>query len=227
MKNLPVESESDAASTQSPARGKQMRTNLLQKLRAPPLVHGWEFWHDRQGRKKPEDTAATVEGSYEDRLVKLHTIADVREFWEVFNNFDISTLPLRDSIHLFHKGVKPLWEDPRNVKGGAWTFRVPKDKAKAFWQEISLMAIGEVLQEAVASKRTTFIDDICGISLSVRFTSMLVSIWNRDADHKEGVDGILKTVLDQLPEDLVVKESSYFYKRHSDHSGFAPKGVEQ
>jgi hypothetical protein len=86
-------------------------------------------------------------------LIKLHTIGDVREFWEVFNNFDVTRLPLRDSVHLFHKGVKPVWEDPRNVRGGAWTFRVPKDKAKEFWSAIAMMAIGESLQEAVASKR--------------------------------------------------------------------------
>ena len=60
---------------------------------------------------------------------------------------------MRDSVHLFHKGVKPVWEDPRNEKGGCWTFRVPKDKVKEFWMELCMMAIGEKLQDAVASNR--------------------------------------------------------------------------
>jgi hypothetical protein len=162
------------AATASPARGKEMRTNLLTKLRAPPLVHQWEFWHDRQDRKPKPDSLTTPssastpssagsvfsptssaagEDNYEARLVKLHTIADVREFWELFNNFDVTRLPLRDSVHLFHKGVKPVWEDARNERGGAWTFRVPKDKAKDFWSAVAMMAIGETLQAAVASKR--------------------------------------------------------------------------
>ncbi len=133
-----------------------MRTNLLQKLRPPPLVHAWDFWHDRQERKKStSDQGPDQDTSYEDRLVKLATVTDVREFWEVFNNFDVNALPLRDSIHLFHKGVKPVWEDPRNARGGAWTFRVPKEKATEFWKEICMMAIGEQLQEAVKSKRTS------------------------------------------------------------------------
>ncbi|KAJ9665746.1 hypothetical protein H2201_004233 [Coniosporium apollinis] len=223
--SLPSLAEQDAADTQSPARGKAMRANLLQKLRPPPLVHAWDFWHDRQDRKKSgsEDQG---DSSYEDRLVKLATVTDVREFWEVLNNFDVTALPLRDSIHLFHKGVKPVWEDPRNVRGGAWTFRVPKEKAAEFWKEICMMAIGEQLQEAVKSKRTTFIDDICGISLSVRFTSMLVTIWNRDADHKAGIENILQTVLDRLPPDLVPKDSAYYYKRHSEHAGFKAPGAE-
>lgn len=156
VNNLPSPSEEAISATMSPARGKEMRANLLQKLRPPPLVHLWEFWHDRQDRKPISGTASSSEldsASYEDRLVKMTTVTDVREFWELFNNFDVMKLPLRDTVHLFHKGVKPLWEDPRNTRGGAWTFRVPKDKAKEFWKEICMMAIGEQLQEAVASKR--------------------------------------------------------------------------
>ena len=153
--SLPALSEEGAFATASPARGKEMRTNLLQKLRPPPLVHAWDFWHDRQDRNKKGSRSSSPPGesSYEDRLVKMTEITDVREFWEMFNNFDVTSLPLRDSIHLFHKGVKPVWEDPRNMKGGCWTFRVPKEKAKDFWKEVCMMAIGEKLQEAVASKR--------------------------------------------------------------------------
>lgn len=156
VNNLPSPSDEAISATISPARGKEMRANLLQKLRPPPLVHVWEFWHDRQDRKPSGGTAAAADSdtaSYEARLVKMTTVTDVREFWELFNNFDVMKLPLRDTVHLFHKGIKPLWEDPRNNRGGAWTFRVPKDKAKEFWKEICMMAIGEQLQEGVASKR--------------------------------------------------------------------------
>jgi hypothetical protein len=183
---LPDIDEGDLANALSPSRGREMRDNLLAKLRPPPLVHTWEFWHDRQDRKKPSNESTPVSASessglgtsshapqttatvapqaadsrtkdggdnYEARLVKLHTIGDVKSFWQMFNNFNVEALPLRDSIHLFHFGVKPVWEDPRNEKGGAWTFRVPKDKAKQFWQEICLLAIGEALQSAVESNR--------------------------------------------------------------------------
>ena len=127
-----------------------------------PLVHQWEFWHDRQDRKKSPEPGATTaapasaEDAYEDRLVKLLDISDVKHFWELHNNFDVrSMLKLRDSVHLFKKGVKPLWEDPRNVHGGAWTFRVPKEQAPEFWMHICLLAIGERLQEAVVDPGRT------------------------------------------------------------------------
>lgn len=203
----------------------------LQKNRAPPLVHSWEFWHDRQDRKNTQNLsnisdAANGKGkdgeqeTYEDRLEMLAHVDDVRKFWNVFNNFDIGRLQLRDSVHLFHKGVKPIWEDPRNTRGGAWTFRVPKHMAVDFWKEVCLMAIGEQLQTAVESERTTFRDDICGISLGVRFNSMLVQIWNRDGGHKDGIDGILGTVMENLSQELKPREGSYYYKRHNEHAGF-------
>jgi len=212
-----------------------MRANLLGKLRPPPLVHSWEFWHDRQDRKRERDGNVEKESApqdkpssedYEARLVKLASVTDVRDFWEVFNNFDIAKLEFRDSVHLFHKGVKPVWEDPRNQKGGAWTFRVSKEKAQEFWKAVALMAIGETLQQAVASDRIAFRDDICGISLSIRFTSYLVQIWNRDGNHDQGIQRIFDAVVSELSPDLQPKEGMYFYKKHSDHAGFrAPEGT--
>jgi len=231
-------SESDAASSAAPARGAEMRRNLLGKLRPPPLSYSWDFWHDRQDREPTPSAASTPSTAsqqtdspakettssdeYENRLRKLQSIQNVRDFWEVFNNFDISTLWLRDSIHLFHKGVKPVWEDPRNARGGSWTFRVPKAMAGQFWKEICMMAIGDRLQEAVASNRITFKDDICGVSLSVRTASYLIMIWNRDAEHEQGIQNILKTVIEGLTADLKPREGSYYYKRHSEHAGFKP-----
>lgn len=222
-------SAEEAAATSSPARGKEMRANLLNKLRAPPLVHAWDFWHDRQDRTNSSSSSSAPpptagKPNYEDRLKHLASITDVKTFWSVFNNFDVVSLPLRDSVHLFHRGVKPLWEDPRNERGGCWTFRVPKEKASAFWEHVCLLAIGEKLQAAVESDRVMFRDDICGVSLSVRFTSILISIWNRDAGHDEGVKKILETVLGSLKPELVPRENSYYYKPHNEHAAFGGGG---
>lgn len=69
-----------------------------------------------------------------------------------------------------------------------------------------------------------FNDDICGASYSIRFTSILITIWNRDAENTEGIQRILETVLEQIPEELVPKPSAYYYKKHSDHAGFSGSG---
>ncbi|KAK4963343.1 hypothetical protein LTR10_000971 [Elasticomyces elasticus] len=229
--SVPALSTEDAAATTSPARGAEMRNFLqarLQKNRAPPLVHSWDFYHDRQDRTKATNLSNVAndaqegEDNYASRLEHLAVIDDVRKFWNVFNNFDITRLALRDSIHLFHHNITPIWEDPRNTKGGAWTFRVPKHVAPAFWQEVCMLAIGEQLQNAVEDEsRKVFRDDICGVSLGVRFNSMLVQIWNRDGDHEIGIQNMLQVVLDNLSEELRPREGSYYYKKHSEHAGYA------
>lgn len=158
-------SDADAAATNSPARGRAMVAALSSRLRKMyPLVHSWEFWHDRSNREKPADqitatspaSTKSEDTTYEERLVKLLDITDVQHFWELYNNFPVEKmLRLRDSVHLFKKGVKPLWEDPRNLKGGAWTFRVPKELAPEFWKHLCLAAIGESLQAAVYDETKT------------------------------------------------------------------------
>jgi hypothetical protein len=74
----------------------------LQKNRAPPLVHSWDFYHDRQDRTRSTNLSNVGSGTgasdgasngdstdpYESRLEHLAVIDDVRKFWNVFNNFD-------------------------------------------------------------------------------------------------------------------------------------------
>ncbi|WPH02154.1 Hypothetical protein R9X50_00500900 [Acrodontium crateriforme] len=178
---LSIENESSDnlnETSPAPARGAEMRNFLqtrLQKNRVPPLVHAWDFYHDRQakpsipGTQDPNpSTPQQQQKAYTARLEHLASIPDVRAFWSVFNNFDLSALALRDSIHLFHRGVKPVWEDARNASGGRWTFRIPKAHAQQAWTELALLAIGEQLQTAIEDPaRLTFRDDICGIRMNI------------------------------------------------------------
>lgn len=63
-------------------------------------------------------------------------------------------------------------------------------------------------------------DQICGVGLSVRFNSHLISIWHRESSKKKSIDAILQCVLENLPPELTPKSENYFYKKHSDHAGF-------
>lgn len=63
-------------------------------------------------------------------------------------------------------------------------------------------------------------DQICGVGLSVRFNSHLISIWHRDGSKQKSIDGMLQCVLENLEPELQPKADNYFYKKHSDHAGF-------
>jgi hypothetical protein len=85
-----------------------------------------------------------------------------------------------------------------------------------------MLAIGEQLQAAVEEEGvTSFRDDICGVSLGVRYGSVLVQVWNRDGKHEAGVRRVLETVLGGLEGGLRPREGSFYYKRHCEHAGFA------
>lgn len=206
----------NGAPTASDASGKraELRMVMLKKLRPYPLRHEWVFWHERN---KPDAT----EDQWEDQLKQIAQISTVQSFWQVFNNTPFATLPLRDSLHLFKKNVKPVWEDARNKNGGAWTFRITKSNSNEVWKEILMMAIGESLQEVVEKG-----DDICGVSFSVRFNSHLIMVWNRDGNNQKSIDAILKRTLDSLPSELRPPPQNYYYKKHSTHKSFkGPDGA--
>lgn len=63
-------------------------------------------------------------------------------------------------------------------------------------------------------------DQLCGVGLSVRFNSHLISIWHRESSKQKSVDAILETVLEELPDELKPRPDNFFYKKHSDHAGF-------
>lgn len=168
--------------------------------------------------RQAKDQKKEDEANYQASLEQLGTqIESVQDFWRYNNNTPVDQIKMRESIYLFKSGFKPIWEDRRNVLGGSWTFRVPKSSGPDFWTRIQLMAIGEKLQEVLEEG-----DQICGVGLSVRFNSHLISIWHRDASKQKSIDNLLQAVLDDLPPELAPKSDNYFYKKHSDHPGFNP-----
>ncbi|KAH7384107.1 translation initiation factor eIF 4e-like domain-containing protein [Phaeosphaeria sp. MPI-PUGE-AT-0046c] len=219
--DLPQATPEEQSATASPARGTAMLNSIFKSVRVPEFRHKWMFWAEKGQQAAGKDKSAQPE-EYASRPKPLgDQIISVKEFYQHFNNIPVESLKLRDSIHLFHMGIKPVWEDPRNTRGGAWYFKIPKDIAAQFWHEMCLLAVGDGLQGAVETKRASFNDDICGISYSVRWNAVQIAVWNRDADNEAGKEKLLKTILEKLSEELQPKkEDSYWYKAHKEHKGF-------
>ena len=56
-------------------------------------------------------------------------------------------MKIGESVYVFRQGFLPVWEDRRNINGGALTYRVSKHLGPEFWTRIQLFAIGEELQD--------------------------------------------------------------------------------
>ncbi|KAF2011561.1 translation initiation factor eIF4e [Aaosphaeria arxii CBS 175.79] len=218
--DLPSASPQEASATASPARGTAMLNSIFKSVRVPEFRFRWQFWAEK-GQQAPA-TSSDQQASEDFASRPKHLgeqIISIKEFYQHFNNIPTDQLKMRDSIHLFHVGITPVWEDRRNLRGGAFYFRVKKELAAKFWHEICLLAVGDVLQSAVETKRDAFNDDICGISYSVRWNAVQIAVWNRDADNEAGREKLLAAIIEKLSDDIKPQDS-YWYKAHREHKGF-------
>ncbi|KUI57260.1 Eukaryotic translation initiation factor 4E type 2 [Cytospora mali] len=216
LSSLSQTSDPNSPNVNSPAEQRaDSKMGFLKAMRPLPTQHYWNVYFDRQ-QKEPKKTEDGQE--YTAELEQLGTqIESVQDFWRYNNNTPVDQIKMRESLYLFKAGFKPVWEDRRNILGGSWTFRVGKNIGPDFWTRVQLMAIGEQLQAALEEG-----DQICGVGLSVRFNSHLITIWHRDSSKQKSIDGLLQCVLNELPAELAPKPDNYFYKRHCDHPGFNP-----
>ncbi|GES59132.1 translation initiation factor eIF4E [Aspergillus terreus] len=205
-----ISEDTPETSQQTPTTRKTLHQNIFGKLRPLPFQYHWTVWYD-----KHSDTAA-----YDDRLYILHEdVADIATFYRVYNNYPWDKIRLRDSVHIFRKGVRPVWEDPQNRKGGCWRFRVPKSKAQAFFHEIAILCMANEFQAVLEKEH----DHVLGVSTSVRFNSHMISIWNKLGDNERSIKALEQTILDRLSPELRPAgpgANSYFYKRHEDNDGY-------
>ncbi|TVY49167.1 Eukaryotic translation initiation factor 4E type 3 [Lachnellula occidentalis] len=207
-------SASGPSDTGSPAEQRDdAKKNMLKAMRPLPTQHYWNVYFDGQQKEQQKSADGTYSAATLEQIGSQ--IESVQDFWRYNNNTPVDQIKMRESIYLFKQGFQPVWEDRRNINGGSWTFRVPKANGPDFWTRVQLMAVGEKLQGCLELG-----DQLCGVGLSVRFNSHLISIWHRDASKQKSIDDLLATVLEELPAELKPKPDNYFYKKHSDHAGF-------
>lgn len=136
---ITLEDESDDS---PPSTRKSLHQNIIGKLRPLPFQYRWAVWYEKHSE--------SIANSYDDRLYSLHDdVADIATFYRIYNNYPWDKIKLRDTVHIFRKGTKPVWEDPENLNGGCWTFRVPKSKSQSFFHEVAILAMANELQAAV------------------------------------------------------------------------------
>lgn len=100
----------------------------------------------------------------QDYSKSLHLIgrcATVEQWWGLYCRLvrPSALKPYRE-LHLFKNGIKAMWEDPNNAKGGKWVIRLRKNKIDRAWENVCMAMLGE--QFLVGP-------EICGVVLSTRF----------------------------------------------------------
>jgi translation initiation factor 4E len=109
---------------------------------------------------------------YEKSTVPLASISSVESFWAVYSHLKRpSLLPTVSDYHIFKKGIRPVWEDEANKRGGKWIVRFKKGVSDRYWEDLLLAMVGDQFAEAG--------DEVCGAVLSVRGGEDVLSVWTR------------------------------------------------
>lgn len=194
-----------------------------------PLEHSWTLWYDSKktvagkGGKDASPTAGAdkkppaASENWEENLVQVDSMNSVEQFWVTTNQIKKpSNLELGANYHFFKKGIKPMWEDPANTKGGKWVFSLQSKedlyRVDAIWEELLMAMIGEYLDEGSAG------DHVVGAVLSRKRNAFRVSLWTKDAEAKEANDILGPKAAEIMKVDP--KKVSLVYLAHG--AGYAP-----
>jgi translation initiation factor 4E len=110
---------------------------------------------------------------YEKSTIKLASISSVETFWTIYSHLKRpSQLPSISDYHIFKEGIRPVWEDEANKRGGKWIVRLKKGVADRYWEEILFAIVGDQFMEAG--------EEVCGAVLSVRSGEDVLNIWTKN-----------------------------------------------
>ncbi|KAK6032045.1 eukaryotic initiation factor 4E, partial [Ostertagia ostertagi] len=139
-----------------------------QEAPCSPHEHPLEFTYVYSFFLRPPGKFDPIE--YAQNVQQIAAVRSVEQFWSVYRHIkrpcDIGE---KVDVHFFKKGIKPVWEDEANIKGGKWILRLKKGLSSRIWENLLLAMAGE--QFLVG-------DEICGAVCSVRNQEDIVSLWN-------------------------------------------------
>ncbi|KAK3094739.1 hypothetical protein FSP39_005620 [Pinctada imbricata] len=165
-----------------------------------PLQFNYALWFSRKSPGKH-----STQTSYDQNLKLVGTFASVEQFWKYYAHLvRPSDLTGHSDYHLFKEGIRPMWEDTANNRGGKWIVRLKKGLASRCWENLILAMLGEQFMVG---------EEICGAVISIRYQEDILSLWNRTAYDQVTTSKIrdtLKRVLN-LPPNTIME-----YKTHND-----------
>lgn len=110
---------------------------------------------------------------YEKSTLKLASISTVENFWTIYSHLKRpSQLPSVSDYHIFKEGIRPVWEDEANKRGGKWIVRLKKGVADRYWEDLLLAIVGDQFMEAG--------EEVCGAVLSVRSGEDVLNVWTKN-----------------------------------------------
>ncbi|GLV38801.1 eukaryotic translation initiation factor 4E1 [Carabus blaptoides fortunei] len=164
-----------------------------------PLQYTWTLWFYENDRNK----------TWEENQKEIASFSTVEDFWSLFNHIKLSS-DLRQGCDysLFKSGIRPMWEDDANKRGGRWLINLDKKQRTVdldrFWLDVILCMIGEAFDNS---------DDVCGAVVNIRGKGDKIGIWTADATKSNAVIEIGRKLKERLQ---IASKVSIGYQIHKD-----------
>jgi translation initiation factor 4E len=123
----------------------------------------------------------------------MEALADfntVEDFWAIYQNLvkpdDATT---KCCYHVFHKGIKPIWEDDANKNGGRWHVWLPKGQTNKLWEDLLMHLI---------TNKAEYSDQVCGIEVRTKLRGDSLSVWHKNSEDEEEKEAIKNSFVQAL-----------------------------
>lgn len=120
----------------------------------------WTLW-----AHLPHDTDWSV-ASYK-KIVGLTTVEETLSVTEYFPEVIVKNCML----FLMRDGILPTWEDPRNITGGCFSYKINSRTVATSWKNLVYVLLGETLTRPELS------NIINGITISPKKNFCIIKIW--------------------------------------------------
>ncbi|CAJ1009757.1 putative Eukaryotic initiation factor 4E [Leishmania naiffi] len=196
------------------------------------LQRAWTLWYDSPSTYNTEN--------WEMSLVPIMTVHSVEEFFVMLRYMKpLHALRTSSQYHFFQEGVKPMWEDPVNKKGGklwvnlditssngrssnnsssaaaadgsAAEAKTDLDKA---WENVLMATVGEYL-DCVEKKDASAEPFVTGIVMSKRKYHNRLAVWVSDASATDKIEALKKTL---TKEASLAPIASIVFTKHGEAS---------
>jgi len=127
---------------------------------------------------------------------QLYKISSIKDLWKFYNNWNVIGGITNKHIFLMKEGITPLWEDPENINGGCWSFKVHDSHAEELWEDLTLHLVSCNLYNNDK-------DDIVGLSLCIKKNNnVVIKLWNKSSKFNS-LKLLNKSILEKWGTDII------------------------
>ena len=123
------------------------------------LKHTWTLY-----LHLPNETDWSI-NSYK-KILTIQYVEELIELYKIISN----KMLISCMFFLMKDNIKPMWEDPDNCNGGAFSFKINHRISYSIWKTITYLAIGEQLDN-------TNKNIITGITISPKKNFSIIKVW--------------------------------------------------